>query len=122
VWTALRWQELAEHLHLVVGAAMCPACDAALSSPLAIMPSADLIPNQFRVLEVQAKRPLLRLVQEPSGSSVPAAHLFKIGDLESGQSNGVRHLAINENASPFRCPAEGTTGLHRLPQGKCNRG
>jgi hypothetical protein len=53
VWTALRWQGLIEHLHLVVGAAMCPACDAALSSPLAIMPSADLVPNQFRALEVR---------------------------------------------------------------------
>jgi hypothetical protein len=40
-------------MHWVVGAAMCSACDAALSSPLAIMPSADLIPNQFRALEVR---------------------------------------------------------------------
>jgi len=51
VWTALRWQGIVEHLHLVVGAAMCPACDAALSSPLAIMPSANRVPDQFRALE-----------------------------------------------------------------------
>jgi hypothetical protein len=40
-------------MHLVVGAAMCPACDAALLSPRAIMPSADLVPDQFHALEVR---------------------------------------------------------------------
>ena len=53
VWTAPRWQGIIEHCTLVVGAATCSACCAALSSPLAIMPSADLIPSQFRALEVR---------------------------------------------------------------------
>jgi hypothetical protein len=40
-----------EGVHLVVGAAMCPACSAALSSPLAIMPFAGQIPDQFHALQ-----------------------------------------------------------------------
>jgi hypothetical protein len=31
---------------------MCPACDAAFSSPLAIMPFANRIPDQLLALEV----------------------------------------------------------------------
>ena len=42
-------------MHLVVGAAMCPAFDAALSSPLAIMPSADRIPDQLHALKVRGR-------------------------------------------------------------------
>ena len=42
-------------MHLVVGAAMCPAFDAALSSPLAIMPFADRLPDHLLALEVRGR-------------------------------------------------------------------